>query len=329
MFYITSRGHAATGWLSQALSIHPNIVCWHGTRSIPPYSAGHEKDLSEEEFVKGLAQCELLKNGANTGMKKFGACHGFYGTKLLKYINKYNGTFLAITRNPITNIHSHFSEFLTTTHAKSQKNILYKFNINDLYKDHYKKINTNFNKIINLKNERKEKKEIFFDNLKNLKLYLPLRKFYRFAKKKEKSFSIDNKKININKLIKNFGSDYVIENVILNFVNHCNILFDTTEEIYKKIGFRDFISMEKMTVSSSYFNNQIFKKIMNRNAEKEYLLKIYKILPSHRHSFKVMGPEEIYNAWPKTFKDYFSKMYEKNKAKKMFAMMNYKIEKII
>ena len=57
MFYISSHGHAASGWLSKVLSKHPRIVCWHGTRSIPPYKSGI-RDLSEEDFVKGLIQCE-------------------------------------------------------------------------------------------------------------------------------------------------------------------------------------------------------------------------------------------------------------------------------
>ena len=50
---------------------------------------GKLDDLSEEEFVKGLLRCEQ----PTFGVKKFGACHGFYETRLLKYVNKYNGTF--------------------------------------------------------------------------------------------------------------------------------------------------------------------------------------------------------------------------------------------
>ena len=40
MFYISSRGHSATGWLAKQISKHNKVVCWHGTRSIPPSDPG-------------------------------------------------------------------------------------------------------------------------------------------------------------------------------------------------------------------------------------------------------------------------------------------------
>mgnify|MGYP001464420666 CR=1 FL=1 len=49
MFYISAIGHSASLWLSTALTTHPDIVCWHGNRSIPPYDSG-SNDLSEEDF---------------------------------------------------------------------------------------------------------------------------------------------------------------------------------------------------------------------------------------------------------------------------------------
>ena len=74
MFYISSQGHSATGWLAKVLSMHPKIVCWHGTRSIPPFGSG-ENDITGPEFVKGLSQCQ--KGCFNE--KVFGECQGYYG----------------------------------------------------------------------------------------------------------------------------------------------------------------------------------------------------------------------------------------------------------
>ena len=58
MFYISSQGHSGTGWLAKSLNKHPEVVCWHGTRSIPPYDAGDigpdgmpVKILSPNEFI--------------------------------------------------------------------------------------------------------------------------------------------------------------------------------------------------------------------------------------------------------------------------------------
>ena len=106
MFYISSQGHSASGWLSRALSMHPKIVCWHGTRSIPPYDSG-ENDISGKNFVEGLLQCE---KGCQNG-KIFGACHGYYGPQLKKTVEENNGTFLWIVRNPIKRVNSIFLAF--------------------------------------------------------------------------------------------------------------------------------------------------------------------------------------------------------------------------
>ena len=81
MFYISSLGHSATGWLASILSEHPDLVCFHGTRSIPPYGSG-TFDMTPSEFVDGLIQLE--KNCRHK--KQFGACHGFYGSILKKDI---------------------------------------------------------------------------------------------------------------------------------------------------------------------------------------------------------------------------------------------------
>ena len=215
MFYISSIGHSATMWLSVVLSKHPNIICWHGTRSIPPYATG-TNDLSEEEFVKGLLRCEQ----PTSGVKKFGACHCFHETRLLKYVNKYNGTFLAIARNPITKTHSLISQYLDVTPANEEFSIYYKFDIIEFYKEYCEKINSNFNRIINLKKERERKKKIVFKNLQNLKLYYLLRKIYRFTKNKKKIYTHSEKKISINKLIKSYGSNFIIEKVILSFIQN-------------------------------------------------------------------------------------------------------------
>ena len=60
MFYISSQGHSASGWLSRALNVHQKIVCWHGSRSLPPYKASNEyyRNFSPKEFVNGLEACE-------------------------------------------------------------------------------------------------------------------------------------------------------------------------------------------------------------------------------------------------------------------------------
>ena len=58
--FILSRGHSATTWVSKQISKHNKVVCWHGTRSIPPAVVGIN-DISPEDFVKGLKILEKQK----------------------------------------------------------------------------------------------------------------------------------------------------------------------------------------------------------------------------------------------------------------------------
>jgi len=84
--------------------MHPDIVCFHGTRSIPPYESGTVPDMTPEDFVKGLRQCSI----ATGDQKMFGAVHGFYGTLLKRSVESEGGRFGAVLRHPIRRIHSNF-----------------------------------------------------------------------------------------------------------------------------------------------------------------------------------------------------------------------------
>lgn len=102
-FYISSLGGTATAWLSASISAQPHLVCFHGTRSIPPgIRWDNFKPLSAKDFVKSLAIC-----GHSTRNKKvFGAIHGFHGVALKDEIEKVGGRFAAVTRHPFDRIKS-------------------------------------------------------------------------------------------------------------------------------------------------------------------------------------------------------------------------------
>ena len=98
MFYISTQGHSASGWLSKALNMNPKIVCWHGTRTIPPFEPNEGiEEFTPEKFVKGLFECK--KNVQET--KQFGAIHGFYGVAIKDEIERYNGKFFAILKKNV------------------------------------------------------------------------------------------------------------------------------------------------------------------------------------------------------------------------------------
>ena len=109
-FYISSFGGTATLWINEVLNAHPEIVSFHGTRSIPPHGSG-TNDLSPEAFTQGL---NLLMTKSSHS-KLFGAIHGFYGATLYPSIQAVGGAFCAVTRNPIKRINSLFNHHYKKT----------------------------------------------------------------------------------------------------------------------------------------------------------------------------------------------------------------------
>ena len=106
MFYISSRGHSATTWVAKQLSKHNKVVCWHGTRSIPPTDLGIN-DISPKDFVEGLKILEKQKDE-----KIYGAVHGFHGVEIKNAIEKEGGKFAGIFRDPISKISSFYYAYL-------------------------------------------------------------------------------------------------------------------------------------------------------------------------------------------------------------------------
>lgn len=103
LFYISSFGASATVWIGRALSLHPDVVCWHGTRAVPPHVAG-TGDLSPEDFADELLICARNTGGA----KAFGAIHGFHGTRAKAAFEARGGRFSCVLRDPVKRIHSLF-----------------------------------------------------------------------------------------------------------------------------------------------------------------------------------------------------------------------------
>ena len=115
-FYISSYGGSATAWIAKSLSLHPEIVCFHGTRNIPPRSNNlSQPEMTPDEFMDGLLTCRKSVMLS----KFFGAIHGFYGTIAYESVTKRNGAFASIFRNPVKRIHSLYTHHFETTLHKS------------------------------------------------------------------------------------------------------------------------------------------------------------------------------------------------------------------
>lgn len=102
MFYVSTYGGSASVWVARVLSLHPSVVCFHGSTSLPPDVNGRFPPLDPELFAWGMLQCE----GACRGSKIFGAIHGFHGTAAKAAFEAYDGVFGGLLRHPVMRLHS-------------------------------------------------------------------------------------------------------------------------------------------------------------------------------------------------------------------------------
>jgi hypothetical protein len=102
LFYISSLGHSASGWLQDVLNKHPQIVTFHGCRSFPPIESGKVDDTPVDEFSESLSICTK----GTYHKKLFGAIHGYYGSIAKDSTIKSGGLFSSIIRDPIKRINS-------------------------------------------------------------------------------------------------------------------------------------------------------------------------------------------------------------------------------
>ena len=117
IFYISSRGSSATAWIAKVLSMHPDIVCFHGTRSVPPTDSGIN-DMTPDAFMEALITCSK----SCQKQKIFGAIHGYYGVLAKKAVESRGGTFSHIIRHPVKRIHSQFSDYYKRIILKEPSN---------------------------------------------------------------------------------------------------------------------------------------------------------------------------------------------------------------
>jgi hypothetical protein len=106
MFYILTCGSTASVWLARALCRHPEIVCFHGKRTIAANPTINPAECPARQFVGELAQLHSVTEGE----KVFGAIHGHGHREIVPEIAAVEGAFAAMMRHPITRINSFFHQ---------------------------------------------------------------------------------------------------------------------------------------------------------------------------------------------------------------------------
>lgn len=253
MFYISSRGHSATSWLANQISKHDRVVCWHGTRSIPPYSLG-TNELTPKKFVKGL---NILEQQSDKRI--YGAAHGFHGISIKNEIEKEGGKFVGIFRDPVSKISSFFHAYLWS-----------RLSYGILPTDHKGPTNELYEKILDekiiekfefLKKQNHEKKNLIY----KIKDYITYRnqkiKKNKFLKKKIKPKEFE-------KIILSEDNSKIISEL---FFNICYQTFKFDYEIFKNCTLDQIILMEKMVLDKDYYTRNVWNYLIPELKDKAEL----------------------------------------------------------
>ena len=273
IFYISSRGHNGTTWLSRSLSLHPDIVCWHGTRSIPPHPANtNTKKLSTIEFSQGLSLC----NFASQNTKFFGAVHGYYGIDMKKPIENENGTFLYLIRNPLAAVNSNFVLKMKQSfpEIKSQDDLesfMRKQKLDKIYfrcnydLEEVKQIKSNFSKI---DLETLSGKGVLSNLVTQLNISL------------EKD--LNQTQVGIIK-------EFMLSVAEITYYDYLNI---------SAAGLKSMIRFEQMVSSKEYFRENVILKINNSvECSNTYLNQVFHQKAINQHSGKSYNSEQIRKSW--------------------------------
>lgn len=317
MFYISSQGHSASAWLSRSLSTHPKVICWHGSRSIPPHKTTNQlyRNFNPLEFALGLKACE-----ENTfGQKIFGAIHGFHGIKIKNEIEKVGGNFFSIFRHPYAKINSIFSAYypsnLTQNVIKTDE---IKINTQFLFKEIEDEINKKCENYLNYRKKIEKTKKIIGD--KNLlKLAQRLNNFLIKNKKIILKSKKKNKKIiDLNLFSKHEKTNAAFET----FIHACIRTFETDLELINNCKYEKCFVMEEFVSSREYFK-EIFYKITKFEVDEKQLDIVFSN-NNHINTHSVKRTNiEIFNNWPQGFKDIVSKYLSNDKLKKFYEDKNY------
>ncbi len=322
MFYISSLGHSATGWLSSILSEHPDLVCFHGTRSIPPYDSGIF-DMTASEFADGLLQLEM--NCRNK--KQFGACHGFYGNYLKKDIESRGGKYMAIVRHPVKRIQSIFESKLLNCLTRKK----YMKGLTRIKLDFYNKLidyetlkyaeeSKIFNPDFLINNSKIKSSNISLIKKIKKKLY----KSYIELNHKLLSFKyLNSELIDIN----GYKSKKLVPLLIIDhFSNCCDIVLKFDLENFNECDSSQLLVMEEMTTSREYFMDKILSNLVN-DPDKYFLPDDFQTKEVYNKHSKIskLDAESTYEKWPQIFKHIYNASLKQYDTKKNYVSLGYKI----
>ena len=89
VFYLSSTGHAATTWIADTFSLHPEVTTYHGTRTIPAKAAEDYEDMSQLPSGYCPKVAKRLTDGLVSLERRDGNVYGAIHTICCRYLRRH------------------------------------------------------------------------------------------------------------------------------------------------------------------------------------------------------------------------------------------------
>ena len=321
-FYISTEGHCASGWLSNAFSQNPNIIAFHSIRSLPPLGVDQRKDIPKnikylnldkisgydpnnaDEFLWGLNQCSI-----NT-KKSFGSIHTIWGLTAKKATEKYGGIFGGIIRHPINQFHSIMSSYYLSHLSNNYLG-------QDLFGYDYDYIDImNLDVKTTIKFLKYNNPELFLGRKKNIKEFYE--KFLikiKYLKKLNLIKNRFNEKFfhrDLTDLVKDTSKDYILYSLSFSFWEGIKRVLKDHSLFIKNIEEDKIINMEKVTSDIDNFSKKQ-ELFTGYRFDENSQGKIFELDHRNKHTKNKLSAEEIWSLWPEEFRYIFNEIFFENK----------------
>lgn len=305
IFYISSQGHAASGWIAKSFSVDPRVICWHAIRTIPPaiqdrpYRKMHIPSGWDREaagiFVEDLNFCAETSGG-----NVFGAIHTIWGITAKKAIEDRGGKFAGTIRHPIMQMNSMISGF--TARVLSQHALRC-----DTHIDHQEVISR-------LEDHLEEGFELGRIKFKNASFNQKLRKLYNranivrdelYVKYKKPYSNLDD----INLIEEFFKKDksmlaYIMARL---FIHSASRTMDEHDTFNRNLNEDCLIVSEEITKSESYFRSKfdLLTGLENYSGSWADITKSSHVNYHDKRDKQTKTPQVIWESWTPPMQEFF------------------------
>lgn len=313
IFYISTQGHTASGWIARSFSNDARVICWHAIRTIPPaiqdrpyrnihIPSGWDRDAADI-FAEDLKFCADTSGG-----NIFGAIHTIWGLTAKKAIEERGGNFAGMIRHPIMQMNSMLAGF--TARELSQHVLRC-----TTYVDHQDVIKR-------LANNMDEGFELGSVKFKDANLKQKLKKLYYRTLIVSDEYQVKSKGVYSNPedvdLMKIFFSKninmlaYIFARL---FIHSASRVIDEHARFNSTLEQDSLIVSEEITSSQSYFESK-FNLITGLSSYSGSWEDISNSSHVNFHAVfqdkRSITPQKIWNTWTAPMQEYFLKKIDRH-----------------